>query len=101
MIPLDDLLPKSDAEYDPPESAEFFDTGKPFWEFADVFKWPNAAEHRVGYEMACFDVALKMGRQFMFPMALLPLEVMNKRASDFDRTTRIKGGYLIVSGHGE
>jgi hypothetical protein len=96
MIPLDDLLPKSDAGYEPPESVEFFDTGKPFWEFADVFKWPNAAEHRVGYEMACFDVALKMGRPFRFMTDVVPVEWLTKRAHDFQRSVIFESEKAVI-----
>ena len=69
MMPLDDLLPTNDDSFQPVPSGEFFDTGSPFWEFADIFKWGNKStdtDFQFGFYAGLFEIILKSGRPFSF-----------------------------------
>lgn len=94
MIPLDDLLPTSDAAFEPVDSGEYFDSASPFWEFSDRHKWlaPAARSEketfRFGYYAAMFECLLKSGKAFRFPVDRLPVHVFEKRASDYGRTVK-------------
>jgi len=109
MIPLDDLLPTSDDSYSPPTSGEFFDTGAPFWEFADFAKWgKNSADWQKGYRAALFECALKSGKRFLFRAVDSDEAVAySKRAASYRRvsdvtTVGLSGAcWLSVSQHEE
>ena len=80
MIPLDDLLPTNDDSFEPVPSGEFFDTGSPFWEFADIFKWGNkSTEFQFGFYAGLFEIILKSGRPFSFRL----LEILEPHLDSF------------------
>lgn len=69
MIPLDDLLPTNDHAFIPTPDYQYFQTGSPFWEFSDIFKWSNhTPEFQYGYYAALFETILKSGKPFMFTL---------------------------------
>ena len=89
MIPLDDLLPTNDDSFQPVPSGEFFDTGSPFWEFADIFKWDNkSTDFQFGFYAGLFEMILKSGRPFSFRLleSLEPhLDSFITRAQEYNR----------------
>jgi hypothetical protein len=109
-IPLDDLLPTSDASFEPVDSAEYFTEISPFWEFSDMHKWWRPLEHeprrwfRVGYYAALFECLLKSGKPFRFPIDRLPETMFWGRAQRMGRTVRYTSDdaacqEIVVSGH--
>ena len=101
MIPLDDLLPTNDNSFQPVPSGEFFDTGSPYWEFADIFKWGNkSAEFQFGFYAGLFEMILKSGRPFSFRLleSLEPhLEHFITRAQEYNREIEWeKKSYWVV-----
>lgn len=100
-IPMDDLLPTSDAAFEPVDSAAFFDSGSPFWEFSDMYKWKGRSlAFEWGYYAAMFECALKSGRAFMFPCDKLDEDQARVRAEAYGRDlTLTDKGQLIVGSH--
>lgn len=112
MIPLDDLLPTSDAAYEPPaDLRDLFKSGSPLCEIADIYKFSREGlttgrDFRDGYEAAQFDMWLKTGLQFFMYVSTTNVERLVQRAEAFGRTVKIKersptlGGFsLSVSQH--
>ncbi len=89
MIPLDDLLPTNDQTYTPPPDHQYFQTGSPFWEFSDIYKWPNNnPEFQYGYYAALYETMLKTGKPFQFTLleSLEPyLNHFTTRAQQYNR----------------
>lgn len=89
-IPLDDLLGTSDRAFEPVDSGDYFKTGAPFWEFADMFKWSHPEDtelmsSREGYYAAMFECLLKSGKPFRFPLMNMPYPMFVKRINDYGR----------------
>ena len=108
MIPLDDLLPTNDESFQPVPSGEFFDTGSPYWEFADIFKWGNKStdtDFQFGFYAGLFEMILKSGRPFSFRLleSLEPhLDSFITRAQEYNREcTWEKKSYWVVIWVGE
>ncbi len=108
-IPLDDLLPTSDAAFEPVDSAEYFSGGSPFWEMSDVYKWSMPEDKHekkmfvIGYYAALFECAIKSGRSFLFDVNGMPEEIFWRRAEDYGRSVRYATDShqaIIVTGHG-
>lgn len=112
-IPLDDLLPTSDAAYEPPaDLRELFTRGSPLCEMADVHKFSRDgltwSDFRDGYDAAYFDMWLKTGLQFFMNVSPQNVDRLVSRARGFGRTVEVKerapilnGFSLVVSKHGE
>ena len=101
MLPLDDLLPTNDDSFQPVPSGEFFDTGSPFWEFADIFKWDNkSTDFQFGFYAGLFEMILKSGRPFSFRLleSLEPhLDSFITRAQEYNREIEWeKKSYWVV-----
>lgn len=112
--PLDDLLPKNDAVYEPPESlADMFARGGPIFEMADRWKFGASDltldERRgfvLGYEAAIWNTLLQTGIRFMLTVKNQNVDRLCARARQFRRTTEIissnaelNQATVLVSGH--
>lgn len=111
-IPLDDLLPVSDASFEPVDSADYFTEISPFWEFSDMHKWMRPVDDnqrrgfRIGYYSALFECLLKSGKPFRFSIYGLPENIFWKRAEQMERTVRYAADdqgcqEIVVSGHAQ
>jgi hypothetical protein len=101
MIPLDDLLPTNDDSFEPVPSGKFFDTGSPYWEFSDIFKWGNqSTEFQFGFYAGLFEMILKSGRPFSFRLLEsleLHLDSFITRAQEYNREVESeKKSYWVV-----
>lgn len=109
-IHLDDLLPTNDEHNVESDCGTFFDTGKPCWEMADVFKWMDRIKDdpillekhfRVGFYAGVFELLLKTGKQFRFDVPNAGYtKYFIARAEDFNRDVQTSGNHtIIVSGY--
>ncbi len=103
-IPLDDLLPTSDAAYEPPaDLRDLFKPGTPLCEMADVYKFSregldDPADFRDGYHAAYFDMWLKTGLPFFMNVSPENVDRLVQRAKGFNRTVEVKERAPILNG---
>lgn len=109
---LDDLLPQSDATYEPPVNpGDLFTDNSALFELADEFKYTLTSQHdrasfSYGYYAAVFDVWLKTGLGFWMPVPIHCVDGLVERAERFNRKVDVTyhekcSPHVTVHAHGE
>lgn len=95
---VDDLLPKNDTVYEPPQIlADLFADGAPAFELQDFWKLDlsdlseeQRRTFRLGWEAGLFELLLKTGISFWLPVRHENANRLAARARMFDRKVEVQ-----------